>query len=289
VEAEVRHHRHRDARLATMQRPQGDQLVAVDHRAFAIDRQDAVPVAVEGEPGLVTARADAIDQRPQMGRSARCVDVAPVGAGVEHVELGPEAAEDLRPGARRRARGRSRWPRAARTGPGRRSAPRARAGSPRVRRQRTHPADARPGTRRILGAPCCATAASISSSAASESLKPSPAEELDPVVGVRVVRGGDDDAEVEPVAAISSGRRRREHAARAGLPARGGHAGGHRALEHLARLARVADDEDRGALAGSRSVAAGPERERQLGGQELARDPADAVRAEERARQSAGR
>ena len=115
------------------------------------------------------------------------------------------------------------------------------------------------------------------------------AEELDAVVAVRVVRGGDDDAEVEPVAADQQRRAgRRQHAAEQRLAAGGGDPGGHGGLEHLARLARVADDEHaRGARGeAARAVAARASDERELGGEELARDAADAVGAEQPAGQA---
>ena len=94
------------------------------------------------------------------------------------------------------------------------------------------------------------------------------------------------DAEVEPVAADQQRRaRRRQHAAEQRLAAGGGDAGGDRGLEHLARLARVADDEHaRGARRrrDARRGGAG-ERQREVGGEELARDAADAVGAEQAA------
>ena len=106
--------------------------------------------------------------------------------------------------------------------------------------QGAHAAD-RPGAVAVAAR---SSACSISSSAASESLKPSRAEELDPVVAVRVVRRAEHDAEVEPVAADQQRRaRRRQHAAEQRLAAGGGDAGRDRGLEHLAGLARVADHE----------------------------------------------
>ena len=55
VEAVVGHDRHSDAvarqpaGVAQVQRCERDQLVAVDDRALAVDREHAVAVAVEGE------------------------------------------------------------------------------------------------------------------------------------------------------------------------------------------------------------------------------------------------
>ena len=75
-------------------------------------------------------------------------------------------------------------------------------------------------------------------------LAPVRVEELDPVVVVGVVRGGDHRAQVEPVAAHEDRRgRRRQHAGQQRLPARRGDAGAQRRLEHLARDPRVAHDQ----------------------------------------------
>src|SRR5207244_1154566 len=72
-------------------------------------------------------------------------------------------------------------------------------------------------------------------------------EELDAVVAVRVVARRDDHGEVEAVAAEQQRRRRRrQDAAHEDLTARGRNAGRERGLEHLAALARVADDEHPG-------------------------------------------
>jgi hypothetical protein len=118
------------------------------------------------------------------------------------------------------------------------------------------------------------------------------AEELDPVVAIRVVRGGDDDAEVEPVAADQERRAGgREHAAQQRLTAGGGYARRDGGLEHLARLAGVADDEHPGGRAGRALDAGGGragERQGEIRGEELARDAADPVRTEQTAGQGAG-
>ena len=117
------------------------------------------------------------------------------------------------------------------------------------------------------------------------------AEELDAVVAVRVVRGGDDDAEVEPVAADQQRRAGgREHAAEQRLAAGGGDPGRDGGLEHLARLAGVADDEHPRGRAGRALDAGGGragERQGEIRGEELARDAADPVRAEQTAGQGA--
>ena len=109
----------------------------------------------------------------------------------------------------------------------------------------------------------------------SVSLLPVAVEELDAVVLGRVVRGRDDDAEVERE---QRHRRGRQDAGEHGVAARGDDAARERLLELRAGAARVAADED--------AAAAGPERRRlaepldELGGQVLADDAPDAVRAE---------
>ena len=109
------------------------------------------------------------------------------------------------------------------------------------------------------------------------------AEELDAVVAVRVVRRAEHDAEVEAVALDQQRRaRRREHAAQQRLAARRGDAGRHGGLQHLAGLARVADDQHARAWRASTRCGRGAgERQRQLRGQELARDSPNTVGAEE--------
>src|SRR5439155_16979894 len=75
------------------------------------------------------------------------------------------------------------------------------------------------------------------------------AEELDPVVLLGVVRGAEDGGHVEAVGAQQERRGGGgQHAAEQRLAAGGGDARGDRGLEHLARLARVADDQHARAL-----------------------------------------
>ena len=73
-----------------------EQLVAVDDRAVAVDREHAVAVAVEGEAGVVAALAHRLGQHADVRRAAAVVDVAPVGLGVQQRHARAEAAEDLR-------------------------------------------------------------------------------------------------------------------------------------------------------------------------------------------------
>ena len=55
VEAEVRHHRHRDEVDAQVEREDGEDLVAVDRVPFPIDCEHAVAVAVEGDSEVEAA------------------------------------------------------------------------------------------------------------------------------------------------------------------------------------------------------------------------------------------
>jgi hypothetical protein len=101
VEAVVGHDGHRDAAAGELPGPtqvQGgerDELVAVDDRPGAIDRQHAITVAVQREAERVAAVDDRPRERIDVGRAAALVDVAPVGSVVEGGHRGAEAAEDL--------------------------------------------------------------------------------------------------------------------------------------------------------------------------------------------------
>ena len=107
-------------------------------------------------------------------------------------------------------------------------------------------------------------------------------EDLDAVVLIGIVRGGDDGGEVEAVAADEQRRGRgREHPAEQRVAACGGDAGRHRGLEHLPGLARVTDDQDLRAgrgLVGDRGTR---QPQRELRGEELTRAATDTVGAEE--------
>jgi hypothetical protein len=80
--------------------------------------------------------------------------------------------------------------------------------------------------------------------------------------------------------------RRGQHAAEQDLAARGADARGQRGLEHLAGLARVADDEH--ARAGAADLGRGgpAQGDGQLRGEHLAGDTADAIGPEELASQA---
>ncbi len=115
-------------------------------------------------------------------------------------------------------------------------------------------------------------------------------EQLDAVVLVGVVRRRDHRREVKAVAAHQQRRRRRrEHAGEPGIATRRSHPGGDRGLEHLARLARVADDQDLRTLRFHPRHRSTGQREREVGRQEMSRPATDAVRAEQLARHNSHR
>ncbi len=108
------------------------------------------------------------------------------------------------------------------------------------------------------------------------------AEELDPVVLVGVVRGGDDRREVEAVAGDQQRRGGRgQHPAEQGVAAGGADSGGERRLEHLPGLAGVADYEHLGTLGLSERGGRATEAERELGGEQLSGDAPYAVGAKQ--------
>ena len=74
----------RRPRVAQVQRRERQQLVAVDDRAAAVDREHAVAVAVEGEAERVPAREHPLGERLDVRRAAAGVDVAPVGRVGDH-------------------------------------------------------------------------------------------------------------------------------------------------------------------------------------------------------------
>jgi hypothetical protein len=281
VEAVVRHHRHRDARHAEVDGGERDQLVAVDDDAVAVDRQHAVAVAVEREARVVAAVAHGGGERLHVGRAAARVDVAAVGLGRDHVDRGAEAAEDGRGDLERRAVG------AVEHDP---PAAQVQAAEPLLQRrlvavERAVEAAHAPGAGglgRLLEHLLDLELGGVGQ------LEAVAAEELDAVVAVRVVRRGQHDREREAVAAHEQRRSgRRQHAAEQRHAAGRGDAGGDGGLQHLAGLARVADHQHarRGVgLLARRGDARGGrpgERERELGGDDLAGDAADAVGAEQ--------
>ena len=107
-------------------------------------------------------------------------------------------------------------------------------------------------------------------------------EELDAVVAVGVVGGGDDRSEVEAEPANQDRRRRSwQDAAEQGVPSSRGDAGRQRRLQHRARLAGVADDQDLWALDVERCRGGATERGRQLDAEERSSLSSDPVGSEE--------
>ncbi len=107
-------------------------------------------------------------------------------------------------------------------------------------------------------------------------------EELDAVVLVGVVRGRQHDGQVESVAAEQQRRgRRRQHAAQQRVASGRADARGDGSLEHLAGLARVAQDQHLRALGCRLRGRSASERERELCRQELAGQSTHTVRAEQ--------
>ena len=80
----------------------GDDLVAVDQRAVAVDGQDTVGVAVEREPGVGAVVDDGALEVARVSRAAALVDVGAVGLGVEHDDARAEPAQHVGGDGRRR-------------------------------------------------------------------------------------------------------------------------------------------------------------------------------------------
>ena len=212
-----------------------------------------------------------------MRGAAVVVDVAAVGLVGDDPDVGAEAAEDLRRGAERRAVGAVEQDPAA----GQVEVLEALVQRAQVVLERAvegaHAAGMLGDRRRLLEHRLDLGLGGV------RQLVAVAAEELDPVVLVRVVRGRQHDREVEPVTLDQQRRAgRRQDAAEQRLAPGRGDARGDGGLEHLARLARVPDDQDTRGVVGrdARGGRAG-EREGQFGRQELARDTAHTVGAEE--------
>jgi hypothetical protein len=261
-----------------------DQLVAVHHDSLAVDGEHAVAVAVEGEARVIAALAHALRQPLDVRGTAFRVDVAAVGLGRDHVDVGAERGEDRRGRLVGGAVGAVEQQPAARQVE--RGEPLPQRGQVVVERplEAMDTARAR-GRGRLLEHALDLVLRRVAE------LEAVAAEELDPVVAVRVVRRREHDAEVDRLTADEQRRARRgQDAADQRHAPGGGDPGPHRGLEHLARLPCVADDEHARRLARGLGDAAGRgarQRERQLRGDQLARDTADAVGAEQLA--AAGR
>ena len=248
------------------------QLVAVDDLAVTGHREHAIAVAVEREAGVVPV--DRGGKALDVGRAGVAIDVAPVGLDRERVHLGAEPAEDLRRDAVGGA------VRAVEQDPAPVQVEIAEAELElaqvvaRGAVQLAHTADRGP---RLLEAALDLALLVVAQ------LHPLRAEELDPVVLVGIVRGRHHRGHVEPVPAQQDRRAGGgQHAPEQRVAAARRDAGGERRLEHLARLARVADDQHLWGLDGRDGRRGTTERGGQLGSEELARDAADAVRPEQR-------
>lgn len=282
VEAVVRHHRDRDATPepaggAQVQRRQRDELVAVDDLPGAVDGEHAVAVPVESEADVVLTVAHARDERLEVRRPAAVVDVAAVRLVADDVHVRAEAAEDLR----RHAIG----------------------GPVRAVEQDTAPLQVERLEARVQRAEIVLLRAVQRADAADPvrrrgdvvveacldrglrvvgELEAVRREELDAVVGERIVRRADDRGEIEPVAAHEQRRRRRgQHAAEQDLGPRARRARGQCGLEHLTGFAGVPDDEHPRVLGGGLQRRRATESHRQVGGEQVAGDATDAVGAEQ--------
>ena len=173
VEAVVRHLRDRDEVDAEVEREDRDDPVAVDELAALVDREHAVAVAVERDPEVEAARRDEPLERGGVGRAAADVDVRAVGLVADRVHRRAEPLERARREARVRAvRAVERDPQPAQVGA-------------EVRRARSRgSASAAPVV--CPTSPCSArggasSSASISSSAASGSLRPRASKNFTPL------------------------------------------------------------------------------------------------------------
>ena len=284
VEAVVRHHRDRHpvpletTGLAEMDRSERDQFVAVDYMPSSVRGEHSVGVAVEGKTEVVPALRHGGGERVDVGRADAVVDVASVGVDADRPDLRTQATEDLRRGA---------------------------VGGPvRAVEQDVHAAQVEgvePGVQlaQVVLERAVEVADTPHRAAGGRALLEQRldlllrlvrqlvavgAEELDPVVVEGIVRGGQHHAEVEPVAAHEQRRGRGgQNTSQQGGSARLGDAGRSGRLEHVAGLARVPQDEDLWPPPTRRRPAdrGGGERQGELGGDVLARDPAHAVGAEE--------
>ncbi len=282
VEAVVGHHGHSDAVAwetpvpAQVGRGERHELVPVDHGPGAVDREHPVTVAVEREADVVPPAPYLLDQPVQVRRAAAGVDVDAVGLGRNHRRLRPEPEEDLGGGLIGGAMGAIEQ----HAPPAQVEAAEAAVELAQVVLERPFempdPADV--GRRRgRLGQVGLDLVLGVVGE-----LEPVAREQLDPVVLVGVVRGGDDRRQVEAVPAHEQRRRRcGQHSGHERVSARGGDAGGDRRLEHLTRLARVSDDQNLGALDRRMCHGRPRHRQREVGRQEVTGAAPDSIRAEQ--------
>ena len=245
MKAEIGHDRDRDPAAVqpsdslVVHGRESDQLVAVDDMAATVDGQHAVPVSVEGEAdGVISARhrlGQPLDVRgPDSG-----VDVAPVGAVGQHVDLGPQAPEDLGSHTEGGAVGAiEENPRATQIEVGETRVQLAQVVLERAV-QLPDAADALGSRGRARDLPLDCDLGLV------RELEAVGGKEFDAVVLVRVVRGRYHRRQLQTVAADQQRRGRcRQHPAEQDITPGGGDTGGDGRLEHLARFTRVADDQD---------------------------------------------
>ena len=292
VEAVVGHHGDDDAavELTARRQParsQRDQLVTVVDAAVAVDRQHAIGIAVEGEADFGAGAGDALGQRLEVGGPTAGVDVAPIGLGPDHVDLGPKALEDRRRGAvggavgaveDDAAAGEVEWEGGLQLAQVVVEAAVELAHAPRLHRDR-----GRHFTRYAVEIATAVVEAGLDPRLELVAeLRPLAGEELDAVVAIGVVGGGDDGGEVEPQPLDEDrGGGGRQHTAEQRVASGGGDPGSQGGLQHRPRLAGVADDQDLGALGLQRGGGGATECRRQLRGKERASLPSDPIGSEE--------
>ena len=166
-----------------------DDLVTVDQSAIGIDRQHAVGVTVEGEPGIGPSLDDRLLEVLGVGGSAAGVDVGAVGLVVEHLHDRAEGPQHLRRRSRWRRRWRSRSPATSRLGRDPRSTrrPSRPIGSPRSSRRRPSRRPRRCGRRAAPGARAARAAPTRAPSPRSSvSLRPPGANSFTPLSSNRL-------------------------------------------------------------------------------------------------------
>ena len=248
MKAEVRHHRRNDRAARELpaalhiRAAHGEYLVAVDDAALLVDEKAAVGIAVEGNADVVAARDDLGRKIVKMRRAAALVNVHAVRLAVDKVAEAAETAEELRRGRGRRA----------------------------VRAVHKHAQAGKvtlDGAGKMIDVRLARLAQAVAQHAdlavrgsgidvgedlllhllfdGVGQLVALLVEDLDAVVLIRIVRGGDDNARVR---ALEHGeirdRRRRQHAERHHIAADGADACNERTFEHIGRNARVLADRD---------------------------------------------
>ena len=103
MEAEVRHHRHRDDVDAEGEREDGEDLVAVDDLAALVDREHAVAVAVEGDAEVESLAATGVASAPRSVAPQPTLMFEPSGSTPIACTSAPEPLERRRRERRERA------------------------------------------------------------------------------------------------------------------------------------------------------------------------------------------